>query len=169
MTECTKLRPMRLVALLRAVNVGGTGLLPMETLRAAARDAGFGHVRTVGQSGNLVFEADLTEAEAATRLADRLGLRIDLVIRTVDALRALLAANPFPDADPAKVLVVFTACPPPLDFVPTDGPASERQRLVDGTLFIHYPGGIGRSRLVLPAWVRAGTARNLRTVAKLAG
>ena len=170
----TKLRPMRLVALLRAVNVGGAGLLSMAALRAVASDAGLRDARTVGQSGNLVFTADMTEAVAAAHLsgalAATLGRAIDLVVRDTDTLRSLLAADPFPDADPSKVLLVFTRDPPPSDGIPTAGPGGERLAIVcSSTLVVHYPDGMGRSRLVLPAWARAGTARNLRTVAKLAG
>ena len=145
----------------------------MATLRAVASDAGLRDARTVGQSGNLVFTADMTEAAAAAHLSDALAARgrtIDLVVRDTDTLRSLLAAHPFPDADPSKVLLVFTRMPPPSDVVPTAGPGGERLAIVRGsTLFVHYPDGMGRSRLVLPAWARAGTARNLRTVAKLAG
>ncbi len=158
---------MRLVALLRAVNVGGTGLLPMAALRAAANEAGLRAARTVGASGNLVFDTDGSETDAHLHLTRALGGSIDVVIRPVDALLALLAANPFPDADPSKVVIVFTTSPLPPEVVASDGPAGERLVPVEGTLFVHYPDGIGRSRFLLPAAARAGTARNLRTVAQL--
>lgn len=40
-----------MVALLRGVNVGGAGVLPMADLRAIAMTAGFENVRTYIQSG----------------------------------------------------------------------------------------------------------------------
>ena len=43
------------VALLRAVNVGGTGKLPMTDLRAMCEEAGFGKVQTYIASGNVLF------------------------------------------------------------------------------------------------------------------
>jgi len=43
------------VALLRAVNVGGTGKLPMTELKAMCEEAGFKSVRTYIASGNVVF------------------------------------------------------------------------------------------------------------------
>ena len=164
---------MVLVALLRAANVGGTGLLPMRTLRAVASEAGFRNPRTVGQSGNLVFETDRAERDAALALSrallTALGRPIELVVRDLATLCALVAANPFRNADPSTVLIVFTASPPPAAFVPADGPGGERLAVGPGSaLIVHYPDGVGRSRLVLPDWARAGTARNLRTVARLA-
>jgi uncharacterized protein (DUF1697 family) len=43
------------VALLRAVNVGGTGKLPMNELKNICEELGFGAVRTYIASGNVVF------------------------------------------------------------------------------------------------------------------
>jgi uncharacterized protein (DUF1697 family) len=51
------------VALLRAVNVAGTGALPMAELRAMGEACGFATVRTFIASGNLLFESDRSEAE----------------------------------------------------------------------------------------------------------
>ena len=49
------------VALLRAVNVAGTGKLPMADLRAIAQGLGLANVRTYIASGNLLFESALGE------------------------------------------------------------------------------------------------------------
>ena len=43
------------VALLRAINVGGSGKLPMKTLVSLCTGLGFADVRTYIQSGNVVF------------------------------------------------------------------------------------------------------------------
>ena len=54
---------MKTIALLRAVNVGGTGKLPMAELKAMAEELGFKAVRTYIASGNLLFDAGgLSEA-----------------------------------------------------------------------------------------------------------
>jgi uncharacterized protein (DUF1697 family) len=44
------------VALLRAVNVGGTGKLSMGDLKATCEAAGFAEVRTFIASGNVIFK-----------------------------------------------------------------------------------------------------------------
>ncbi len=103
------------VALLRAINVGGTGKLPMKELSAMCWDLGFQDVRTYIQSGNVVFESALPERTVRTELervlSKRMGKKIDVFVRTASELSSILKANPFPEAEPAKVAVFF--CPTP--------------------------------------------------------
>src|SRR5262245_58935983 len=61
------------VALLRAINVGGTGKLPMTELKAVCEELGFSDVKTYIQSGNVLFRSDAAEAEVEQRLDDALG------------------------------------------------------------------------------------------------
>jgi uncharacterized protein (DUF1697 family) len=58
------------IALLRAVNVGGTGTLPMVDLRAMCRDAGFARVETYIASGNVVFESKAAPSDTVAKLAE---------------------------------------------------------------------------------------------------
>ena len=161
----------RYVALLRAVNVGGTGILPMKELAALCVGLGFANVRTYIQSGNVVLASPVSEREVTTTLeralAERMGKRVDVIVRTAAELAAALAANPFPTADPARVGVVFLSDPAPADLLEQLViPGPEEVRVVGRELFIHYPDGMGRSKLKLPSVV-VGTTRNLNTVAKL--
>ena len=158
------------VALLRAINVGGTGKLAMSDLSALCSALGFDKVRTYIQSGNVVFESDLSEKAIRTRfetaLTEKLGKRADVVVRTASELRSVLKANPFPNAEPAKVGVYFQT-----DRVKHSlldeivAPGGEEVRLGKREIYIHFPHGMGRSKLKLPAGV--GTIRNMNTVAKL--
>lgn len=162
-----------LIALLRAVNVGGTGKLPMAALRAMAEDAGFADVRTYIQSGNLLFrtgaDPDAAKAAIEARLAAHAGRPVGVAMRTADGMRAVLDANPFSDAEPGKVGVLFLDAPPPPDTIgAAKGRADEAIRLGEREVFVHYPSGMGRSRLRFPA-MAAGTFRNINTVAKLVG
>ena len=50
------------MALLRAVNVGGTGKLPMSELKAICEQLGFTSVRTYIASGNVVFASRKAES-----------------------------------------------------------------------------------------------------------
>ena len=159
------------VALLRAINVGGTGLLPMKELAALCADIGFEDARTYIQSGNVVFASALPEQEVRAKLeralAERMGKRVDVAVRSAEEVRGTLAANPFPDAKPAQVGVLFL-CDPPRDGL-LDGlvvPGREEVRIVDREIFIHYPDGMGQSKLKLPS-AAVGTVRNLNTLAKL--
>src|SRR5262245_51972109 len=161
------------IALLRAVNVGGTGKLPMKELSALCTDQlGFANVRTYIQSGNVVFESSLPENTIRTRLekalTELLGKRTDVVIRSASELRSVLEGNPFPKVEPARVGVYFVServNKRLLDEVVA--PGGEEVRLGRREIFIHFPEGMGRTKLKLPAGLGAGTMRNINTVARL--
>ena len=60
------------ISMLRAVNVGGTSRIKMEPLRAAYEGLGFRDVRSLLQSGNVVFRGGsgkTTEVEALLQKA----------------------------------------------------------------------------------------------------
>lgn len=160
------------VALLRAVNVGGTGKLSMTTLVEMCQRAGFVRPVTYIASGNAVFLSDQSEAVVRDRLSGELaayaGKPVGVVVRTAAEMAATLARNPFPDQPSDRVMALFTDGPVPEDaLAEARGVADESVRPGARELFIHYPSGSGVSRLKLPAMV-VGTARNMRTVAKLA-
>ncbi len=108
----------RYVALLRAINVGGTGKLPMSDLKALCEDASFAHVQTYIASGNVVFESKASEAKVKAALEKRLhayaGAPIGAVVRTAAEMAAVLKTNPFPKASPSQAVAVFLDKPPPL-------------------------------------------------------
>lgn len=159
------------IALLRAVNVGGTGKLSMDDLKSMCSDAGFDRIRTYIASGNVVFDSPVTAVRAASALESRLlegtGRAIPVLIRTPAEMRAVLAANPFADAHPGKVYVFFLANKPAPDAATGAlRRADEEIRAGKRELYVHYPRGMGQSRLAIPA-AREGTARNMNTVARL--
>lgn len=160
-----------LIALLRAVNVGGTGKMPMADLRAMADAAGFADVRTYIQSGNLVFSsADTPSAVKLAlekRITDYANKPVRVVVRTAHEMQGVLNANPFPHAEPSKVGVLFLDESPPSDTIETaKGQADEEIELGEREIFIHYPSGMGRTKLQLAA-MSEGTVRNINTVHKL--
>lgn len=161
----------RYVALLRAVNVGGTGKLAMADLRVMAQAAGFAHVETYVASGNLVFDSSAApskvRAELEGRLLAAMGRSIPVAVRTAAEMEAILAANPFANTDPKHTYVFFLDQPPPADTCERVTGRQE-ERIACGTreIFVHYPVGMGRSKLKIPA-AKTATARNFNTVAKL--
>ena len=158
---------MWFVALLRAVNVGGTGKLAMSELRAICEDAGLDAVQTYIASGNVVFRTDLDEAAIKAALQDRLATGI--LVRTGPEMAEILDANPFHQAPGNRVTVIFLDEPasPGLPDQVT-GPADDEQlRIGRREIYVHYGSGIGASKLRIPAAAR-GTARNINTVARLA-
>jgi uncharacterized protein (DUF1697 family) len=160
------------VALLRAVNVGGTGKLPMAELRAMCEQAGFADARTYIASGNVVFRSALVEHAVATALESRLaayvGKPVGVLVRTAAEMAAVLAANPFPDAPGNRVVAIFLDTPPPADALAhASGCRDEALALGRREIYVHYGSGMADSRLRIPA-AKAGTARNINTVARLA-
>lgn len=61
------------IALLRAVNVGGTAKLPMSALLALCEGIGFAGARTYIASGNVVFDSRLSEKQVKKRLEAELA------------------------------------------------------------------------------------------------
>lgn len=160
------------VALLRAVNVGGTGMLPMKTLATLCSDLGFANVRTYIQSGNVVFETkssrEKTRAGLERALAAHMGKRVDVVLRDAAEIRQALEHNPFPDAPPAKVAVAF--CSAPVDKAVVKqivAPGGEQVVAGHQEIYIYYPDGMGRSKLKFPKTDGFATVRNINTVARL--
>ena len=160
------------VALLRAVNVGGTGKLPMGELKAMCEAAGFTNVRTFIASGNVVFASPRAEAQVKAaleaKLADYAGKPVAVMVRTAAEMAAVRDANPFPKAAPNRTVAIFLDAPPPADAAAkAAGRGDELIALGAREIYVHYGEGMGQSKLRIPAAV-AGTARNMNTVAKLA-
>src|SRR5437879_233907 len=103
------------VALLRAVNVTGTGKLPMGELKAMCTAEGYANVRTYIASGNVVFDANVSarrvKAALERRLATYFGKAAEVHVRTGAEMAAILAANPFPHADPSRTVAIFLTDP----------------------------------------------------------
>jgi uncharacterized protein (DUF1697 family) len=162
----------RYVALVRAANVGGTGKLPMNDLKSMCADAGFTHVETYIASGNVVFDSKLApskvKAELGARLRAYASKSVGVIVRTAAEMAAILKANPFPKAEPRHTYTIFLDGRPPRDALDhAVGRSDEEMRLGQREVFVHYPSGMGRSKLKIPA-TKTGTARNMNTVAKLA-
>jgi uncharacterized protein (DUF1697 family) len=160
------------VALLRAVNVGGTGKLPMSELKAMCEELGFAAVRTYIASGNVVFTSRKSEAaiKAAPekRLHSYAGAPVGVLVRSAAEMVQVSADNPFPKAAPNRTVAIFLDKAPPEDALASiRGQNNEELRLGRREIYVHYGDGMGTSKLVIPA-AKTGTARNMNTVATLA-
>ena len=160
------------VALIRAVNVSGTGKLPKEDLQAMGEACGFDQVRTFINSGNLLFTSDCDEAEAKARMeqcvARHFGKPVPVFVRSAGEMAEAVERDPFTDDQPSRRYAHF------IDESPTQAmldeardAAGERMALGPRLLYVSYGEGIGKTRLKLPA-VKQGTARNMNSVAKMA-
>ena len=145
------------VLLLRAVNVGGTGRLPMGDLKRLCEKAGFRNVRTYIASGNVVTERDGSEAEAKAALEGELqGLcgnagRRDRADGRPRWPRSS-PTTPSPTGPRSRTVAIFLDhAPAPDALSEVKGQANEEVRLGAREIYVHYPDGIGRSRLRVPA------------------
>jgi uncharacterized protein (DUF1697 family) len=165
------------VAFLRAVNVGGVKV-PMAELREIAADLGLADVSTHLNSGNLLFSSDEDGAAVAARLegalAERYARDIPVLVRNAAELAGVLERLPFRrrPADDKHLHVAFLSGTPAPGAVDTIVEIDTEQCVVDGReAFLHYPDGLGRSKLTTAVLERrlgvTATVRGLRTVAGL--
>jgi uncharacterized protein (DUF1697 family) len=169
------------VSLLRAVNVGGHGVLKMEALKELYRSIGLKDVRTILQSGNVLFRSNLTDRAAlAKRLRQeierRFELSIEVLIRTLAELEMLVERGPelAERADPRKLHVMFLSGVPDAKTQAVLAKAHKGPELMEirgPEIYLYYPNGAGRSKLS-GAFIEAkldlaGTARNWHTIRKL--
>jgi uncharacterized protein (DUF1697 family) len=160
------------IALLRAVNVGGTGKLPMTELKAMCEAAGFDQVRTYIASGNVVFSSPKSEEAVRSAIEAKLeayaGKPVGVMVRSAAEMAETLARNPFADRPGNRVVAIFVDGPIPDDaLAAAKNVNGEEMRLGKREIYVFYGDGMADSRLSIPA-AKAGTARNMNSIAKLA-
>ena len=170
------------VALLRGINVGGKNAIAMSALRNLVSELGFASVKSLLQSGNLVFQSDGQTVDRLENLLEketspRLGISADYLVRSAAEWAKVVAANPFPKevkTDPSHVVVMFLKTAPAPKIVQALQASIQGPEIVRGRgkeLYIVYPAGIGTSKLTGALIERElgtrGTARNWNTVLKL--
>jgi uncharacterized protein (DUF1697 family) len=169
------------VSMLRAVNVGGTSRIKMDALRSVYESIGLKDVRTLLQSGNVVFRSTITDRDSLAKritqeLQRQLTLQVEVIVRTLGEIASIVERGPVlsPRADPAKLLVMFLSAVPDAAAQAAlvkwhQGP--EMLELRGPEIYLYYPEGVGRSKLsgaVLENKLNtSGTARNWNTLQKL--
>jgi uncharacterized protein (DUF1697 family) len=174
------MKRQRYIALLRGINVGRAKRVAMAELRGLIEALGFHDVRTVLNSGNVVFDAAPLEPAAAAAAIEQallatLGVAARVVVLEADALAIVMADNPLlaQASDPARLLVFILL--DPLARAPLEALAARDWS----------PGALGLGRLAAYAWCPDGvldsaaatalhkqlgtatTARNWSTLSKL--
>jgi uncharacterized protein (DUF1697 family) len=168
------------VALLRGINVGGKGLLPMKELVAILESLGCRKVTTYIQSGNAVFQhEDAVASEIASKLTAQIaksrGFAPHVLVLEAKEFKRAMDGNPFPEAaaEPKSLHVFFLDSKPAkaaLKSLESLKSESERFKLRGSVFYLHAPDGIGRSKLAANVERKLGvpaTSRNWRTVCRL--
>ena len=167
----------RYVAFLRGINLGSTNKISMPRLREITEGLGYTDVVTYINSGNLILTgtdpAATIEQRLAKAIADELGLKIDVAVRTPARLATIVAENPFSDGDPTYVTVAFLTKAAPAEAKRKLAEvATEKEPYVFSgqEVYVHYTEGQGRSKLsgrFADIIGVSATVRNLRTVTKV--
>ena len=164
------------VALLHSIVLSPGRRVVMAELRAMAEALGFGNVRTLVSTGNLVFDADAAvdagEIEAALEAGFRrhFGRPVDILVRSADDWRRLAAGNPFPTSDARHVTVRVMRAPLPqaaFERLCAVAAPGLRLALVDGDPWIDFSGAPDETRLaghLTTKKLGIGTLRNANTI-----
>jgi uncharacterized protein (DUF1697 family) len=179
----------RYVALLRGINVGTAKRVAMADLRALVEGLGFGEVRTLLNSGNVVFSAAGASARAADgremawriekALETKLGVIARVIVVGAPELAAVVAANPLEKIadNPSRLLVGILGDPADrerLAEIARKDWGKERIALGTGAaaraFYMWTPNGVIQSELngaVSRALKDGVTSRNWATIQKL--
>ena len=170
------------IGLVRGINVGGNNVVKMANLRFELERRGFENVRTLLQSGNVVFESSLAESDNVETMlreimSERFHVNAPWHVRTTPEWQTIIAQNPFPieaQQDPGHLLVCCLKTPPEPDgFAAVKRAISGPERIVaiGRDVYMLYPDRIGDSKVDRTTGWKAifegGTARNWNTVLKL--
>lgn len=171
------------IALLRGVNVGGNRKVAMADLKAMVEALGFSEVKTLLQSGNVVFEAgDRSDAELEalleTEAEARIGLATRFIVRGPTAWRAIIDANPLPEEarrEPSRFLANVArekVTADQLAAIRAVATPGEKVEAVDRCVYIFFGDGIADSKAALvfgkTSLGLTATGRNWNTVLKIA-
>jgi uncharacterized protein (DUF1697 family) len=169
------------VSMLRGVNVGGSSRIKMDALTAVYESMGLRDVRTLLQSGNVVFRSRIKDRQQlAQRIQQEMERQLDLqsevLIRTLAELESIFERSPIlsPKADMSKLLVMFLSTVPDAKSqarLLKWHQGNEMLELRGPEVYLYYPDGVGRSKLSSAVIENqlgvSGTARNWNTLTKL--
>jgi uncharacterized protein (DUF1697 family) len=173
---------MQYVALLRGINVGGHKAVSMSAFRDFMTELGFSDVKTLLQSGNVIFSGpklttDGLEKKIETASRKQLAIDADVMIRTGEEWLAAVDANPFADmakTDPSHLVMLCLKSKPAkasIEKLCAVIKGREEMETVGRELYVKYPDGIGTSKLtntvIEKCLATRGTARNWNTVLKI--
>lgn len=165
------------ISLLRGINVGGNKKVPMKALVEVYESNDCQSVTTYIQSGNVVFMSDENseslQEKLSAAIAERFGFTVDLMQRTLEEWREIIAVNPFPSDNP-KLLHVFLLNMLPekanLDAFLALERNGEEIALIGTSIYFYTPNGFGTSKLanVMERKLKVSmTARNWNTMLKI--
>ena len=168
--------------MLRGINVSGQKKIKMDALKALYQSLGFSNIQTYIQSGNVVFESEITEQQVLTnkietKLQEVYGYAVTVILRTPDEFQQIMANNPLAEEsqEAGKTFyVTFLLNAPeqwPADEIEKAKAPSDKIVITGKEIYFYCPGGYGKTKLSNNFLERklkvAATTRNWNTVNKL--
>jgi len=170
----------RHVALIRGINVGRAKRVAMADLRALVEGLGYRDVRTLLNSGNIVFTAPGKAGDDAgprieKAMAARLGVSGRVTVLTAAELSAAVRENPLGKLarDPSRLLVTVLSRPADrarLQALTRQDWAPDALAIGRRVVYLWCADGMLESRLATAVWRLLGdaaTSRNWATLTKL--
>jgi uncharacterized protein (DUF1697 family) len=170
------------IALLRGINVSGCNKIKMTELQQLFIELGFKNVTTYIQSGNVVFQTNLTEIDKIEQqiinsIKKTFGYVVQVIVLTKKSLETIYAANPFlqePNIDITKLHVTLLSNKPNQnDIVPLKTLSKNEDTFInmDKTIYLYCPNGYGKTLLNNNLFEKklkiSATTRNWNTISKL--
>lgn len=179
----TKKKPKALtafVALLRGINVGGHHKVPMPELKGLLEKNGYSHVRTLLNSGNVLFEEEdqeeaQLEKEISLLLENHFGFPIPVLIRRRSDIAKVIEDNPFAHIPMHKGIrryVTFIRGPVEVEHASIEGGDSfqilqKKDRMVFSVLDVSKTQSTDLMKALDKTYTKDITTRNWNTLLKL--
>ena len=170
------------ICLLRGINVSGKNKIKMDLLRQLFIETGFGGVQTYIQSGNVIFQSDVTETGQlalviSIKIKEAFGFTVPVLVLTVAELRKALKYNPFITdltKDPVFLHLTFLSTAP--DEAKIEKMLQKQYfpdifECIENVIYLYCPAGYGNTKLTNTFFENklnvTATTRNWRTANEL--
>lgn len=169
---------MKLIALLRGINISGQKLIKMADLRQILTEAGLNEVQTYIQSGNIIFKYDKSKEEAQKTIQDAIknhyNFDVPTMILNIKELEEIITNTPYKaDPESKNPYVVILENEPSEENITKlqEANPKEKFQIICKVIYIMYADGAGKSKLtnnlIESKLKTTATTRNWRTMNKL--
>lgn len=162
--------------MLRGINVGGKRKIIMAELRTMMEDLGYTKVGTYIQSGNVIFQSEVSEADLVSTIQEAIHRvfghqDVPVIVRNAEEFTRLIKNQPF-DAETKELHVTFLAQrPDPINVSQLVNPGTDHYQIEDRNIYIHCLGKYHQSKLSNTFFEKkmgqSCTTRNWKTILKL--